>query len=87
MEPARHGLAEGFRISRVRDRPQATWNILAADEYGFHANVDPKAGHTCRSQAREQRIRERCRRETPPFNGCSDQVASLDAATDRRRTF
>ena len=86
MEPARHGLAEGFRTSLVRDQPQATWNILAADEYGFHANVDPKADHTRRLQAREQRIRERSRRETLPFNGCSDQVAPLDAGTDRRRT-
>lgn len=75
------------RISLVRDQPQTTWNVLAPGEYGFHANVNPKVDHPRWSQAREQRIGEGSRRETLPFNGYAEQVASLYAGMDLRKDF
>ena len=81
------GIKAIVRISLVRDQPQTTWNILAPDEYGFYANVNPKVDHPRWSQAREQRIGEGARRETLPFNGYADQVASLYAGMDLRKNF
>ena len=81
------GIKAITRISLVRDQPQTTWNILAPDEYGFYANVNPKVDHPRWSQAREQRIGEGARRETLAFNGYAGQVASLYAGMDLRRSF
>ena len=75
------------RTGPVREQPQTTWNILAPDEYGFHANVNPKVDHPRWSQACEQRIGEGSRQETLAFNGYADQVASLYAGMDLRRSF
>ena len=64
---------------------QTIWNILAPDEYGFHADVNPKADHLRWSQARKQRIGEGSRRETLAFNFHADQAASLYAGMDLRK--
>ncbi len=52
-----------------------TWQKIAADEYGFYANVNPAVDHPRWSQARERRIGELFKRPTLPFNGYADQVA------------
>ena len=47
------------------------------NEYGFYANVNPAVPHPRWSQATERRIGELSRRQTLPFNGYTDKVASL----------
>ena len=75
------------RIRLVRDQPANTWQIVAPDEYGFYANVNPEVDHPRWSQAHERRIGEFFRRPTLPFNGYGDQVASLYTGMDLRRNF
>lgn len=43
-------------IKLVDKIPLTTWNILAAKEYGFYANVNPEVDHPRWSQASERRI-------------------------------
>jgi len=75
------------RIRLVSDMPRTTWNLLAPNEYGFFANVNPEVDHPRWSQARERRIGEFRRRATLPFNGYGDEVASLYQGMDLRRWF
>ena len=44
------------RISLVREQPKTTWESIAANEYGFYANVNPQVDHPRWSQARERRL-------------------------------
>jgi len=75
------------RIRLVTEQPMNTWQIVAPDEYGFYANVNPAVDHPRWSQAHERRIGEFLRRPTLPFNGYGDQVAALYAGMDLRRNF
>jgi methionine sulfoxide reductase catalytic subunit len=75
------------RIRVVRDQPMNTWNIVAPNEYGFYANVNPHVDHPRWSQARERRIGELFKRPTLMFNGYGDQVASMYAGMDLRKNF
>jgi methionine sulfoxide reductase catalytic subunit len=81
------GIKSIVKISLVSDQPKTTWNALASDEYGFYANVNPEVDHPRWSQATEQRISESGRRDTLPFNGYADQVASLYEGLDLRVNF
>ncbi len=74
-------------IRLVEQLPPTTWNILAPEEYGFYANVNPAVDHPRWSQAKERRIGEFRRRDTLPFNGYADQVASLYTGMDLRANF
>ena len=75
------------RISLVEKMPRTTWNMMASDEYGFYANVNPKVDHPRWSQAKERRIGEFNRRPTLMFNGYAEQVASMYAGMDLRRFY
>jgi len=75
------------KIRFVPDMPRNTWNVMAANEYGFYANVNPAVDHPRWSQARERRIGEFLRRPTLPFNGYGDQVASLYRGMDLVRNY
>lgn len=75
------------KIKLVADEPPTTWNLQAANEYGFYSNVNPNVNHPRWSQATEQRIGEFGRRKTLMFNGYADQVASLYAGMDLKRYF
>lgn len=75
------------RISLTRDQPKTSWNELAPDEYGFYANVNPEVDHPRWSQARERKLGDFRKRPTLPFNGYADQVASLYAGMDLRRSY
>jgi len=44
------------RIRLTDKKPPTTWNRLAANEYGFYANVNPNVSHPRWSQASERRI-------------------------------
>ncbi|RAU22112.1 protein-methionine-sulfoxide reductase catalytic subunit MsrP [Paramagnetospirillum kuznetsovii] len=61
---------------------RSTWMKSAPREYGFYANVNPKVDHPRWSQAKERRIGEFLKRDTLPFNGYAEQVASLYAGMD-----
>jgi methionine sulfoxide reductase catalytic subunit len=75
------------RISFVEQMPPTAWNVEAPSEYGFYANVNPQVDHPRWSQKRERRIGEFFRRETLPFNGYADEVASLYAGMDLTKWF
>jgi sulfoxide reductase catalytic subunit YedY len=75
------------RIRLVREQPMNTWQVVAPNEYGFYANVNPDVDHPRWSQKRERRIGELFKRPTLPFNGYGDQVASLYAGMDLRKNF
>ncbi|MDB5666541.1 protein-methionine-sulfoxide reductase catalytic subunit MsrP [Cypionkella sp.] len=78
------------RISLVAEQPVTTWNTLAANEYGFYANVNPEVDHPRWSQASERRIGGGLfagRIDTVKFNGYGDQVASLYAGQDLTQDY
>ncbi len=58
-------------------RPKSFWEELAAREYGFWANVNPKVRHPRWSQATEEVIGTGKRVPTQIFNGYAEHVASL----------
>jgi sulfoxide reductase catalytic subunit YedY len=67
-------------------QPEATWNQLAPQEYGFYSNVNPAIDHPRWSQAHERRLGELFRRKTLMFNGYPE-VASLYSTMDLRTFF
>lgn len=88
--PWKYGFKGGKSIVKIRfveTQPMNTWQAIAADEYGFYANVNPAVDHPRWSQARERRIGELFRRPTLPFNGYADQVAGLYAGMDLRKNY
>lgn len=81
------GIKSIVRINFQEKMPATSWNEAAPGEYGFYSNVNPKVDHPRWSQATERRIGEFFRRETLPFNGYADQVASLYAGMDLKKDF
>ena len=81
------GIKAIVRISLLKEKPKTTWNLLAPSEYGFYANVNPMVDHPRWSQAHERRIGEYGRRDTLPFNGYGEQVASLYSGMNLRNEF
>ncbi|WP_421336710.1 protein-methionine-sulfoxide reductase catalytic subunit MsrP [Aeromonas veronii] len=79
-------------IRLVEEMPPTTWNLLAPNEYGFYANVNPQADHPRWSQASERFIGEggvfgAKRQPTLMFNGYGDEVASLYQGMDLRQWY
>ena len=79
-------------IRLVEEMPPTTWNLLAPNEYGFYANVNPAVDHPRWSQASERFIGEggifgAKRQPTLPFNGYADEVASLYQGMDLRKWY
>lgn len=86
------GIKSIVKITLTDKPPPSTWNLLAPDEYGFYANVNPEVDHPRWSQASENRIGEggffgANRQPTLPFNGYGDEVASLYAGMDLRANY
>lgn len=75
------------KIELVEEQPTSLWMSAAPGEYGFFSNVNPDVNHPRWSQASERRIGEFSRRETLPFNGYAEQVASLYEGMDLRVNF
>ncbi len=78
-------------IKLMDKEPPTTWNILAPQEYGFYANVNPTVDHPRWSQKRERRIlgsglNAQKRIDTIPFNGY-EEVAELYADMDLSRYY
>ena len=79
-------------IKLVEKQPPTTWNILAAREYGFYANVNPEVDHPRWSQASERRLTTggllaRNRIATLPFNGYGEEVAQMYKNMDLRKYY
>lgn len=70
------------KIEFVAEQPRTMWNDIAANEYGFYANVNPQVDHPRWSQSSERRIGEFARRPTLMFNGYAEQVANLYTGMD-----
>jgi len=93
MAPWKYGFKNGKSIVKIRfsqTQPRNTWNVMAPNEYGFYANVNPQVDHPRWSQATERRIGTgffAARQPTLMFNGYADQVASLYQGMDLRRNF
>ncbi len=75
------------KIELTETMPRTFWNIVAPNEYGFYANVNPEVPHPRWSQATERRIGENRRRETLLFNGYAEQVGQLYANLDLRVNY
>jgi sulfoxide reductase catalytic subunit YedY len=94
MVPWKYGFKSVKSIVSIRftsRQPKNTWQLLAPNEYGFYANVNPEVDHPRWSQATERRLPSTLlapnRRPTLPFNGYADQVASLYSGMDLRRNY
>ncbi|MBI2832858.1 MAG: protein-methionine-sulfoxide reductase catalytic subunit MsrP [Acidobacteria bacterium] len=75
------------RIRFVEKQPATAWNNATPGEYGFYSNVNPDVDHPRWSQQTERRIGEFFRRKTLMFNGYGDQVASLYAGMDLKKSY
>ncbi|MGF1703160.1 protein-methionine-sulfoxide reductase catalytic subunit MsrP [Photobacterium makurazakiensis] len=80
------------KITLTDKMPPTTWNILAPNEYGFYANVNPTVDHPRWSQGSERFIGEGSlfssrRQPTQMFNGYERDVASLYKGMDLKRNF
>lgn len=92
--PWKYGFKNIKSIVRIRfteTPPATTWNLMAPQEYGFFANVNPAVDHPRWSQARERRLPGSLFspnwRPTLPFNGYAREVAGLYGQMDLRRYF
>jgi len=81
------GIKSIVKIAFTERQPETTWNRAAPSAYGFYANVNPDVPHPNWSQETERRLGELGRRETLPFNGYRDRVASLYAGMDLARDY
>jgi sulfoxide reductase catalytic subunit YedY len=61
----------------TNEQPKTFWWEIAADEYGFWANVNPAVDHPRWSQKTELPLGQEERVPTQLFNGYAEQVASL----------
>jgi sulfoxide reductase catalytic subunit YedY len=90
VTPWKYGFKGVKSITKIRFvdyQPKNTWQVMAPNEYGFFANVNPAVSHPRWSQASERRIGEFFRRKTLPFNGYGDQVASLYSGIDLKKNY
>jgi sulfoxide reductase catalytic subunit YedY len=88
--PWKYGFKSAKAIVRIHftdKQPVNTWNVMAPNEYGFYANVNPTVDHPRWSQAKERRLGEFLKRPTLMFNGYADQVASLYKGMDLKKNF
>jgi len=84
------GIKSIVSIRFTEEQPKTSWNMAAAREYGFYANVNPNVDHPRWSQARERRIGAglfASKQPTLMFNGYGEQVADLYKGLDLRRFF
>jgi sulfoxide reductase catalytic subunit YedY len=88
--PWKYGFKSIKSIVTIRfseELPPTTWNMQAPREYGFYSNVNPDVDHPRWSQRRERRIGDVLKRETLPFNGYGEQVASMYSGMDMRENY
>ncbi|MBT4739685.1 MAG: protein-methionine-sulfoxide reductase catalytic subunit MsrP [Rhodospirillaceae bacterium] len=90
MTPWKYGfksIKSIVKITFTDKKPKNTWQVMASNEYGFYANVNPGVDHPRWSQARERRIGDFLRRETLMFNGYEEEVGELYAGMNLRKEY
>jgi methionine sulfoxide reductase catalytic subunit len=93
VTPWKYGFKNGKSIVKIiftDKQPRTLWHEIAADEYGFYANVNPQVDHPRWSQAHERRIDSSAFPKTIPtlaFNGYADQVARLYNGMDLKKYY
>lgn len=79
------------KIEFVEQQPRTTWSMIAPNEYGFYANVNPKVDHPRWSQAQERRLPSGLFKPniipTQLFNGYAEQVAPLYQGLDLKKFY
>jgi sulfoxide reductase catalytic subunit YedY len=78
------------KIELIDSPPTSSWTLVAPDDYGFYANVNPAVPHPRWSQATERPLGDPFftpRRKTEIFNGYVNEVASLYQGIDLKRHF
>lgn len=79
------------KIAFVEKMPPTTWNMLAPQEYGFYANVNPGVDHPRWSQKQERRLPGNFLlpnvMDTQMFNGYQEEVASLYSGMDLTKYY
>ncbi|PTX95495.1 protein-methionine-sulfoxide reductase catalytic subunit MsrP [Opitutus sp. ER46] len=85
------GIKSIVKVEFVAKQPRNTWNVMAAREYGFFANVNPKVDHPRWSQASERVIGAGGalgrRQRTLMFNGYEKEVAALYQGMDLAKFY
>jgi len=71
----------------VEERPVGFWEEIAANEYGFWANVNPEVPHPRWSQASETVLHTSERIPTQLYNGYAEEVAGLYAGMEDQALF
>ncbi|WP_433970343.1 protein-methionine-sulfoxide reductase catalytic subunit MsrP [Tunturiibacter gelidiferens] len=93
VSPWKYGFKNGKSIVKIvftDKQPHTLWNEMAANEYGFYSNVNPRVDHPRWSQSHERRIDSSPFPKTIPtlmFNGYGDQVASMYAGMDLKKYY
>ena len=88
--PWKYGFKSIKSIVKIRfteDQPQTSWNMAAANEYGFYSNVNPNVDHPRWSQARERRIGDFFKLDTLMFNGYEEEVGRLYTGMDLQKFY
>jgi len=91
--PWKYGFKSTKSIVRIHftdKQPETSWNMAAAQEYGFYSNVNPNVDHPRWSQASERRLGTGLfapRIPTQMFNGYTDQVADLYRGLDLVKNY
>lgn len=92
--PWKYGFKSIKSIVKIRFRetePETSWNMLAPQEYGFYANVNPEVHHPRWRQDMETRLPQTLLRSsripTQLFNGYGEQVASLYKGMDLAKYY
>jgi methionine sulfoxide reductase catalytic subunit len=75
------------KISFVAEQPLSFWQQLAANEYGFWANVNPEVPHPRWSQATEEVLGTGERMPTKLFNGYGEFVADLYKGMEKEKIY
>lgn len=95
--PWKYGYKSIKSIVRIRfqeEQPDTSWNMSAANEYGFYSNVNPDVSHPRWSQSKERRLAGDAgglsalftpKIDTRFMNGYADEVASLYAGMDLKK--
>lgn len=84
------GIKSIVEIRFTEKQPPSSWNISAAHEYGFYANVNPQVDHPRWSQARERKIGGGVFASKVPtlmFNGYEKEVGNLYRGMDLAKNF
>jgi len=75
------------RLSFSDKRPKTFWETIAAEEYGFWANVNPDVPHPRWSQASERVLGMSGRVPTQLFNGYAAYVADIYKGLEKERLY